>query len=80
MLLDYALDRFKLSIPAGNPYRHAIDGEIERTPYQTLTDSDGNVKLGRNLLVILMIGLVINIKLVVCFRISIMLLLMMVLG
>ena len=43
MLLDYALDRFKLSIQTTNPFRHAFDAEIERTPYQTLEDSEINI-------------------------------------
>ena len=43
MLLDYALDRFKLDVLPTNPYRHAVDGEIERTPYQTLVESDVKV-------------------------------------
>ena len=43
MLLDYALDRFKLDVLPSNPYRRAVDGEIERTPYQTLVESDVKV-------------------------------------
>ena len=43
MLLDYALDRFKLEVLPSNPYRRAVDGEIERTPYQTLVESDVKV-------------------------------------
>jgi SNF2 family DNA or RNA helicase len=43
MLLDYALDRFKLTIPAGNPFRKTFDFEIESIPYQTLEDSEVSV-------------------------------------
>ena len=43
MLLDYALDRFKLTIPNTNPFRESHDFEIDGTPYQTLEDSEVSV-------------------------------------